>query len=220
VGSLPNAQRPAPIGIAGEQVYAVRFVGSRAYVVTFRRTDPLYVLDLANPTDPLIAGELKAPGFSDYLVPLGDALLLGVGKDANDAGLVQGVKVALFDVSNPAAPKELAQRLIGKRGSTSALDYSPHGINVLQTNGTARIALPVRVNHLADFTPGYQALYRYEVELGVKQLVDKPIAQSADFALLGANAAYGQFDMARERSVQVGDYFYHLSGGLLTASAW
>ena len=220
VASLPNAQRPAPIGLPGEQVYAVRFLGARAYVVTFRRTDPLYVLDLANPLDPRLAGELKTPGFSDYLIPLGDSLLLGVGKDATDNGLLQGVKVALIDVSNPALPQQLAQRLIGKRGSTSALDYSPHGIGVLLTAGRARIALPVRVNDKTDYQPGYQALLRYEVDLASKQLTDKPLVQSADFASLGVGAAYSTFVMTRERSVQVGDFYYYLTGGALLAGAW
>ena len=220
VSVLPNSKRPEAIGLEGEQVYAVRFVGARAYVVTFRRTDPLYVLDLGNPADPFIAGVLKAPGYSDYLIPLSDGLLLGVGKDATDSGLVQGVKVALFDVANPAAPKELASRSIGKRGSTSGLDYSPHGINILQTHGVARIALPVRVNDKTDYTPGMQSLYRWEVDLTAKSLTDKPSVQTADFSQLGASAAYNQFDMARERSVQIGDAVFQLSGGVLGALAW
>ncbi len=95
VASLPNAARPAHIGKTGEQVYAVRFLGDRAYVVTFRRTDPLYVLDLSKPTDPKTVGELEVAGFSDYLFPLPNNLLLGVGRDANSNGLVNGLKVAL-----------------------------------------------------------------------------------------------------------------------------
>ena len=105
VGSLPNAQRPAALGHPGEQVYAVQFVGPRAYVVTFRQTDPLYVLDVSNPADPKALGELAMPGFSDYLYPLGDSLLLGVGKDATDAGFLGGVKLALMDVADPSKPR-------------------------------------------------------------------------------------------------------------------
>lgn len=224
VASLPNARRPAPIGLPGEQVYAVRFLGPRAYVVTFRRTDPLYVLDLSDPLDPQITGELKAPGFSDYLIPLGDSLLLGVGKDATDSGLVQGVKVALFDMRNPALPLELTQRTIGQRFSVSALDYSSHGINVLMTGGRARIALPVRVyDKPASSLPSHQALYRYEVDLSTRQMTDKPMLQSADFSALPTSAAFSLmsvFDMARERSVQFGDFFYYLSGGEVRSGAW
>ena len=82
VGELPNATRPAPLGKEGEQLYASRFVGSRGYLVTYRLTDPLYVLDLSQPSDPKVAGELQVDGYSDYLFPLTDTLLLGVGKDA------------------------------------------------------------------------------------------------------------------------------------------
>ncbi len=91
----------------GERIFSVRFAGDIGYVVTFRQVDPLYVIDLANPTAPSVAGELKIPGFSTYLHPIGDGLLIGVGQDADDTGRTQGTKVSLFDVSNPAAPAEL-----------------------------------------------------------------------------------------------------------------
>jgi len=132
VGQLPNTQRPAAIGLPGEQVYAVRMLGERGYVVTFRQVDPLYVLDLSNPADPKQAGELKVPGFSDYLFPMGDGLLFGVGKDADASGRQGGVKVALFDVKDPARPAALASLTFGQRGSATALDASSHGINLFQ----------------------------------------------------------------------------------------
>ena len=91
----------------GERIFSVRFAGDIGYVVTFRQVDPLYVIDLADPTAPAVAGELKIPGFSTYLHPIGDGLLIGVGQDADDTGRTQGTKVSLFDVSNPAAPSEL-----------------------------------------------------------------------------------------------------------------
>ncbi|MCY3635595.1 MAG: beta-propeller domain-containing protein [bacterium] len=91
----------------GERIFSVRFAGDIGYVVTFRQIDPLYVIDLANPTAPSVAGELKIPGFSTYLHPIGDGLLIGVGQDADDTGRTRGTKVSLFDVSNPAAPAEL-----------------------------------------------------------------------------------------------------------------
>ena len=91
----------------GERIFSVRFAGDISYVVTFRQVDPLYVIDLADPTAPSVAGELKIPGFSTYLHPIGDGLLIGVGQDADDTGRTRGTKVSLFDVSNPAAPTEL-----------------------------------------------------------------------------------------------------------------
>lgn len=91
----------------GERIFSVRFAGDTGYVVTFRQVDPLYVIDLADPTAPSVAGELKIPGFSTYLHPIGDGLLIGVGQDADDTGRTRGTKVSLFDVSNPTAPSEL-----------------------------------------------------------------------------------------------------------------
>ena len=91
----------------GERIFSVRFAGDVGYVVTFRQVDPLYVIDLADPTAPSVAGELKIPGFSTYLHPIGDGLLIGVGQDADDTGRTRGTKVSLFDVGNPANPIEL-----------------------------------------------------------------------------------------------------------------
>ncbi|MYH95897.1 MAG: hypothetical protein F4129_05230 [Acidimicrobiia bacterium] len=91
----------------GERIFSVRFAGDTGYVVTFRQVDPLYVIDLADPAAPSVAGELKIPGFSTYLHPISDGLLIGVGQDADDTGRTRGTKVSLFDVSDPAAPAEL-----------------------------------------------------------------------------------------------------------------
>ncbi|MFH0829206.1 MAG: beta-propeller domain-containing protein [Candidatus Kerfeldbacteria bacterium] len=86
----------------GERIYSVRFVGGQGYVVTFRQIDPFYVLDLRDPRDPKLTGELKIPGYSSYLDKLTDTLVLGVGEDRSK------VKLTLFDVSDPANPKDLS----------------------------------------------------------------------------------------------------------------
>jgi hypothetical protein len=162
VSSLPNERRTAPIGKAGEQVHAVRFVEDRAYVVTFRRTDPVYAIDLSDPTDPRLLGALEVPGFSDRLYPLGANLLLGVGHDSqswNDIDYTTGVLVSLLDVRDPTRPRELARRVIGERGSMSASDFSPHGTAIERDGGRVRIALPVSVHAGAplDVWPGAPA---------------------------------------------------------------
>lgn len=93
----------------GEAVQSVRFHGDVGYVVTFRQVDPFYTLDLSDPTDPVVRGELKIPGFSSYLHPIGDGLVIGVGSDADEQdGRVTGSKVSLFDVSDLDDPREVA----------------------------------------------------------------------------------------------------------------
>lgn len=102
-----------------ESIYAVRFLGELGYVVTFRQIDPLYVLDLSDPAEPTVAGELKIPGFSAYLHPLGGGLLLGIGQNADPrTGQPLGLQASLFDVSEPAEPTRLAQVDLS-RGSRS-----------------------------------------------------------------------------------------------------
>jgi uncharacterized secreted protein with C-terminal beta-propeller domain len=103
-----------------ERIYSVRFMGPVGYVVTFRQVDPLYVLDLSDRLRPRVTGELKIPGYSAYLHPIGDGLLLGVGQDATDQGRRTGAQVSLFDVRDVTAPKRLATASIGDQ---SAAEY-------------------------------------------------------------------------------------------------
>jgi len=226
IATLPNARRTAPIGLPGEQVYAVRFAGPRAYVVTFRRTDPLYILDLADPADPRTVGELKATGFSDYLFPVGEGLLLGVGKDASSEGLVGGVKLALFDVADPARPREIATRQYGQRGSATALDTSRHGINLFTQGDVTRIALPLRINETAGtprggYEPTRQGLARFEVSAAARSLTDKPMLFPVVFGPgTPAQSAYGALDVGQARSVQIGGQVYYLGGGTVLGAAW
>lgn len=116
-----------------ERIYAVRFIGDLGYVVTFRQTDPLYVVDLRNPARPRVAGELKIPGYSAYLHPVGDGLLLGIGQDASDEGRRLGTQVSLFDVRDPDAPKQLAKLRVG--GSSEA-EYDHHAFLWWASTGT------------------------------------------------------------------------------------
>jgi hypothetical protein len=107
----------------GELIYAVRFVGPVGYVVTFRQVDPLYTLDLRDPRAPRVVGELKIPGYSSYLHPVGDGQLIGIGQDADEAGTLLGSQVSLFDVHDPAAPDRLDMFPI--RGWSDA-EHDPH----------------------------------------------------------------------------------------------
>lgn len=105
-----------------EKIYSARFMGNRMYLVTFRQIDPLFVVDLKNPYQPKILGELKIPGYSSYLHPYDEGHLIGVGKEvAPESQRPGGVKVALFDVSNPKEPKEISQAVLEEGSDSEAL---------------------------------------------------------------------------------------------------
>lgn len=110
----------------GEQIHSARFIGAKAYLVTFKKIDPFFTIDLSNPYNPKILGELKIPGYSDYLHPFDENHIIGVGKDADDQGRFawyQGLKIALFDVSDFQNPIEIASIIIGDRGTDSPVLY-------------------------------------------------------------------------------------------------
>ena len=109
----------------GERIYSVRFIDDVAYVVTFRQVDPLYTVDLSTPAEPRVRGELKIRGYSAYLHPVGQDLLLGVGQDASERGQRLGTQLSLFDVSDVAAPRRLHQRTVAP-GASSDVEYDHH----------------------------------------------------------------------------------------------
>ncbi|NCN65245.1 MAG: hypothetical protein GW779_06390 [Candidatus Altiarchaeum hamiconexum] len=117
----------------GESIYSVRFMGKKAYMVTFKRIDPLFVIDLSNPDKPTLAGKLKIPGYSDYLHPYDENHLIGIGKEVDESidadkvhssdavyyTAIQGVKLAIFDVRDIEHPVEMYKKVIGDRGTDS-----------------------------------------------------------------------------------------------------
>jgi hypothetical protein len=144
-GTLAQIGRVGGLG-KGERIYAVRFLGDRGYVVTFRQVDPLYVVDLADPAKPAVRGELKIRGYSAYLHPVGDGLLLGVGQDATPEGRVLGTQVALFDVGNPAAPTRLS--VLTLPGAWSDAEWDHHAFLWWPASGLA--VMPVSVPPVSD----------------------------------------------------------------------
>lgn len=162
---LPNATQPDPIGKPDERIYAVRFFGERGYAVTFDVIDPLYAFDLADPDDPMLLGELEIPGFSDYLHPVSDTLLLGVGMnvavhtDENgiEFALNQGVQVGLFNVAEAGDPKLLDLEEIGWRGSHTPVSNAHHAFTWLpadtESGRAARFVIPVSVHAPVDGQP-------------------------------------------------------------------
>lgn len=127
----------------GEQIYSVRFIGDRAYVVTYKQIDPLFILDLSNPTDIKVLGELKISGFSNYLHPFGNDILIGFGKETkteDDRTTTSGLKLSLFDISSDT-PQELDSYVISGVGNESIALYDHHAF--LASAAKNIIAIPV-----------------------------------------------------------------------------
>lgn len=150
----------------GERIYSARFMDDVGYFVTFRQKDPLFSVDLSDPANPRILGELKIPGFSEYLHPYGDSLLFGIGQEVNpDTGERKGLKLSIFDISNPANVKESTKLVLSDILHSDAwFDYKAVLIdpekNLIGFGGT-------------DYTDNHHYyLYRYEKGLGFEQMLD------------------------------------------------
>lgn len=132
----------------GERIYSARFMGDRIYLVTFKQVDPLFVIDASNPKSPKVLGELKIPGFSNYLHPYDENTLIGFGKDTyvddNDNVRTNGLKLSLFDVTNPIEPKEIDTYIAGDSGSYSEV-LSDHKA-LLFSRDRDLLVLPVRLS--------------------------------------------------------------------------
>jgi len=144
IASLPNDLHPEPIGKPNEDIYAVRFHDDRAYIVTFQRVDPLYVVDLSDATDPFIAGELEIPGYSTYLHPINDNYVFSLGLETDNNGWQTGLKVSLFNISDMNNPVLVNSHVLGNNYSWSDALYNHREFSFLQTSDDQlRISFPV-----------------------------------------------------------------------------
>ncbi len=153
----------------GEHIYSARFLGKRAYLVTFQQVDPFFVVDLTDPTSPKVLGDLKIPGFSDYLQPYDENHIIGIGKDTtpnpqeNGMARPTGLKIALFDVTNPEQPQELS-RYVFPDGSDSQAIYDPKALLFSQSKNL--LALPVSSpNNNGQYYSYWQGAYVFNVSL-------------------------------------------------------
>ncbi|MGD0622968.1 MAG: beta-propeller domain-containing protein [Thermacetogeniaceae bacterium] len=153
----------------GEHIYSARFIGQRAYLVTFQQIDPFFVVDLSDPTSPKVLGDLNIPGFSDYLQPYDENHIIGIGKDTtpnpqeNGMARPTGLKIALFDVTNPQQPKELS-RYVLPDGSDSQALYDPKAL--LFSLSKNLLALPVSSpNNVGQYYSYWQGAYVFNVSL-------------------------------------------------------
>ena len=243
IATLPNETHPQPLGKKGELIYGSRFVGDRGYLVTFRTTDPLYILDLSDPSNPFILSALEIDGYSDYLQPVGENYLLGIGKDAvaqlpddpfesPNGAWYQGVKLSLIDIRDPAAPIEKETIILGKRGTETAVSKSHQALTTLMKGNTLQINLPVSLHetevetyasdkHPSDYFGWTQdALYRFNIDTTNGEISSLPpiVATMKD---VPASAEY-YFDTAwqHDRSVIIGDHAYYLKRDELFSSAY
>ncbi|MEM2892880.1 MAG: beta-propeller domain-containing protein [Candidatus Bathyarchaeia archaeon] len=155
----------------GEEIYSARFMGSRCYLVTFKKVDPLFVLDLSDPANPKVLGRLKIPGYSNYLHPYDDSHLIGIGKETVEAegggfAWYQGVKISLFDISDVENPKELAKYEVGDRGTDSPALRDHKALLLIRSR--SMLVLPIleaRINPEAypgEIPPNAQGNYVYQ----------------------------------------------------------
>ena len=198
-----------PVGVVGglgkgERIFAVRFLDDVGYVVTFRQTDPLYTVDLTDPTKPVVRGELKIPGFSAYLHPVAEGRLLGVGQDATETGRATGAQLSSFDVRDVAQPREVARVSFGER-SYSEVQNDHHAF--LFWAPARRAMLPVQ---------RYETSGRMTSWLSVVNVHDDGgIAEAGRVTHDGRPGSSGSASPIR-RSFVVGDVLYTLStGGIL-----
>ncbi len=232
VGKLENLAK-------GEQIYSTRFMGNRCYMVTFKLTDPLFAIDLSVPEKPFVAGELKIPGYSNYLHPYDENHLIGFGKDAaiyekeqggadewwgGGSAFYQGLKMALFDVSDMKKPKEMYTLTIGDRGTNSPLLYDH---KALYWDAEKHLfGFPVEVYKLPngfDKTQPWnygqsvsQGAYIYEVT-PEKGFVQKAVL--SQFPISGVtlyyNRSYSYQDYFVDRILRIDSSLYTLSNNLI-----
>ena len=216
----------------GEKIYSVRFMGDRAYVVTFKTIDPLFAVDLKDPAKPVVLGALKIPGYSDYLHPYDENHIIGFGKDTTEIkgqAYYLGMKMALFDVTDVAHPIQKFSEIIGDRGTDSEL-LSNHKA-LLFSKEKNLLAFPVTLmesdqssgkvkeNQLeyGQFTFQGALVYNIDITEGFK-LKGKITHLSEEDYLKAGNDWYDS-DKNIQRILYIGDDLFTLSNGMIKANA-
>lgn len=203
---------------ANERIYAVRMMGERGYVVTFRRTDPLFTLDLSDPARPAVVGELKVEGWSNYLHPLGKNHLLAVGQDADAWGRATGFHLQIFDVSDPRRPvRKFHQKL--EAGSTSDTQTDHHAF--MFEPQTLTLSVPWKSDryfgllaYRVDPAAGFVDLGRVNHALMYKRYFQQQCAQSFAAECERTNYWYNFVTrpaIAIDRVIAIDDQLYSLS---------
>ncbi|MEA4847027.1 MAG: beta-propeller domain-containing protein [Clostridiaceae bacterium] len=225
----------------GEKIYSVRFMGDRAYMVTFKKVDPLFVIDLKDAKNPTILGALKIPGYSDYLHPYDENHIIGFGKDTIElsnegtwkkdgtTAYYQGMKIALFDVSDVNNPKEKFKEIIGDRGTDSEL-LSDHKA-LLFSKDKELMAFPVTVMEIKDggnISEGnrpvygsfsFQGAYVYNVDLEEGFKLRARISHISEEEYDKSGDGWYSSNKNVERIIYIGDDLYTISKGMIKANS-
>ena len=194
-GSIENIAK-------NEKIYSARFLGDIAYFVTYRQTDPLFTADLSDPKNPKIIGELKLPGFSDYLHPIGDHLLLGLGEHGDEDGDFEGLKLSLFDISDPVNVREIHKEVLPRNLWDAEAMHNPNALFLDEERGL-----------LGFYAEGYDDSTYYEIidEYFVYSFDEKKGFKRKLRTRLGEGTSYQHSLTAR--GLYIDDFFYIVSLG-------
>ncbi len=210
----------------GEKIYSARFMGEKAYLVTFKKVDPLFVIDLSNPRNPSVLGKLKIPGYSDYLHPYDENHIIGIGKEAveaeeGDFAWYQGIKIAIFDVSDVENPIELHKVVIGDRGTDSPLLYDhkallfdkERNLFVIPVTVAEIKGEPSSANQYGDFV--FQGAYVYDINLDDGFKLRGRITHYDDQEIFQKSGYYFYGNAQITRSLFIDDVLYTFSNARL-----
>lgn len=223
-----------------ERIYSARFMGDRAYLVTFRQIDPLFVLDLSDATNPKVLGKLKIPGYSDYLHPIDETHIIGVGKDtetskSGDFAYYLGMKLAIFDVSDVENPVQMHSLIIGDRGTDSFALQDHHAF--LFDAEKNLLVLPIYLHEISDDQksnieqgigdwrdwpaygePVFQGAFVYNVTLA-DGFEERGRITHVDEEMDLKSGYYYDWQYQVKRSLFIGDVLYTISDKIIKANA-
>jgi uncharacterized secreted protein with C-terminal beta-propeller domain len=213
----------------GEIIYSTRFMGDQAYMVTFRTVDPFFVIDVSDPKSPRVLGKLKIPGYSNYLHPYDENNIMGFGKDTTEVkgpygtqAYYEGMKMAMFDVSNVADPVEKDLEIIGVRGTESELLSNHRALlfsrekNLLAFPVTVMEAVPDAVGRPSYGSFAFQGAYIYQVNSQGFTLKGRISHLTGDDYLKAGNYWNGT-DKSIRRILYIDDVLYTLSDSMIQA---
>ncbi|MBQ8299608.1 MAG: beta-propeller domain-containing protein [Clostridia bacterium] len=211
----------------GERIYSTRFMGDKCYVVTYKTVDPLFVIDLSNPNAPEVLGELKIPGYSDYLHPFGENYLIGFGKDSVEKSYMDwngemqvtaydtGLKLAIFDITEFSNPKELHSVKIGGRGSWSELSSNHKSLLFDEEMGI--FAFPATVCEETKFYKDGTPMYG-DVEFEGALIFDLSVEDGIKLRGKISHKNGNKYSANVERILYIQDVLYTLSSEMVKAN--